>query len=489
MGALENICEISDDWFSFSHSETHTIVYNPPQIIDAYFAQKVISKDKHKESGMKSYQFRNNNTITAQNQATVINTYILPRLKETNRFATFESVKDVFPIGYYKAKTSITVQMYELDYKYEKITETIVGSEVYLVAETKYFKDGDNITFKIYESSKMLVEEGEKLPVLKGNSEETEIEGSVVTTIKYINNNFCSVDDKLLGEVVNKIKLRPKEDEDFQDWREKFKREEGDTEDKKDLLYLKVSSTTYESVGEQEFLIGDEFEVFSSCLTIAQLTDIFPNADATTRENVLEVFNQYCQNFEINTPLRVAHFFAQVREEVGSSITFQSENLNYASTALVIFSYFRRHPNEAELYGRTRTHGANQEAIANRAYANRLGNGNIASGDGWNFRGKGFIQLTGRANYQSANNDIQTYAPNSGIDIIENPESILTIEGAMVSSMAYWIGHGLNDVVDAAGWNRENVDDITDVVNYHTESREDRKEHFDEMEEIFNTEG
>lgn len=118
-----------------------------------------------------------------------------------------------------------------------------------------------------------------------------------------------------------------------------------------------------------------------------------------------------------------------------------------------------------------------------------LGNGNIASGDGWNFRGKGFIQLTGRANYQSANNDIQTYAPNSGIDIIENPESILTIEGAMVSSMAYWIGHGLNDVVDAAGWNRENVDDITDVVNYHTESREDRKEHFDEMEEIFNTEG
>jgi len=226
----------------------------------------------------------------------------------------------------------------------------------------------------------------------------------------------------------------------------------------------------------------------SGCLSMNKFKLIFPNAPEDKREEVLEVFNKYCHAFEINTPLRVAHFFAQVKEEVGESINYQTENLNYSINALKYgdFRYFRDNHSEAELYGRGNGHPANQRAIANRAYGNRtdLGNGSIESEDGWNFRGKGFIQLTGRTNYENANNEIQSKVPNSAVNIITDPESILTIEGAMVSSMAYWTMNNLNSKADNAGWNREKVDSITDTVNSATPSREDRKEHFDLIQNI-----
>ena len=252
-------------------------------------------------------------------------------------------------------------------------------------------------------------------------------------------------------------------------------------------------------------LVG-EFGKSVGCLTMDKFVQIFPTAPEEKRKEVLEVFNNYCHAFEINTPLRVAHFFAQVKEEVGESINFKNESLNYSAKRLKThknttiidddgrtkkgapFSYFWNNHDEAELYGSIKIIGqtANQEAIANRVYANRNGNGNIASGDGWNFRGKGFIQLTGRANYENTNKELQIKVPNSNIDIIGNPESILTVEGAMTSSMAYWTINRLNTKADHAGWDREKVDSITDTVNSGTSSRENRKENFDLIQSILN---
>ena len=226
------------------------------------------------------------------------------------------------------------------------------------------------------------------------------------------------------------------------------------------------------------------------CLSMDKFTQFFPNAPEEKKQEVLEVFNKYCQAFEINTPLRVAHFFAQVKEEVGETINYKNESLNYSIDSLKYgdFKYFRNNHEEAEIYGRGNGHSANPEAIANRAYGNRndLGNGDVASGDGWSFRGKGFLQLTGRTNYENANKEIQERAANSNIDIITNPESILTIKGAMVSSMAYWTMNRLNTKADNAGWDKEKVDTITDVVNYKTSSRKNRKENFDLIQNILN---
>lgn len=384
---------------------------------------------------------------------------------------------------------------------YKKITKASLGAKVFLVVKTKGFKSGESVSITLHEKSAMLVAANTPLPFLKGTNQQHE----VIAQIK------IDPDDGSQQAVVE-IALRPKAEKksddtvhagSFEAWKEKFKKTKKDKKEKKDYLWLKVTSLA--SKGEEkEFLRGSELEVTNSgCpLTKDMLKQIFPNATTTKRKEVLNVFNAYCAAFEINTPLRVAHFFAQVKEEVGEHIHFKNESFNYSAKRLKSkhalididgkrksggpFSYFWHHHKEANLYGKTPTHPANQPAIANRAYANRNGNGDIASGDGWNYRGKGFIQLTGKTNYTTANIAIQEYAPESNINIITNPESILTIKGAMVSSMGYWVSHNLNKIADSAGWTTKNVNNITNVVNSHTSSKKDRRDNFDLMKTIFN---
>lgn len=247
-----------------------------------------------------------------------------------------------------------------------------------------------------------------------------------------------------------------------------------------------------------------DYRICNFKITEEDFNQIFPKAPVEKRKEVLEIFNKYCCAFEINTPLRASHFFAQVKEEVGENINYKNESLNYSAIRLTApkgtivkdydgkkkpaadFSYFKKNHLDAEKYGASSTQKANQEMIANLAYANRNGNGDVKSGDGWNFRGKGFIQLTGKENYTNAQKEIKSRIPNSNIDIIKKPESILTIEGAMVSSMAYWTMKGLNKKSDNAGWDRNNVNNITDVVNSGTSSKEDRKRNFDFIKSILN---
>lgn len=144
----------------------------------------------------------------------------------------------------------------------------------------------------------------------------------------------------------------------------------------------------------------------------------------------------------INTPLRLAHFFAQVDHESGLKPV--SENLNYSASALrrVFGKYF---PNDtiANEYARQ------PEKIANRVYANRMENDDEASGDGWRYRGRGYIQITGKANYKELSND-------TGKDYVSNPELLLTEEGSITSAVWYWSKRGLNKYAD--------VDDIKAVT-------------------------
>lgn len=213
-------------------------------------------------------------------------------------------------------------------------------------------------------------------------------------------------------------------------------------------------------------------------ITEAQAREVFPSAPADKISSLVSAFNEAYLKFEINTCLRKAHFFAQIKQEVGASITSQAESLNYNPAGLKnTFGYFKRNPREADRLGRTPGHPAEQEAIANRAYGDRNGNGNIASGDGWRFRGKGFIQLTGRGNYQNAQNEINRRYPGSGIDIMANENDILTTRGAMISAMAFWTMNNLNLKADR-GDQGSHVDAITAVVNLRTHSYADRRTNF-----------
>lgn len=152
---------------------------------------------------------------------------------------------------------------------------------------------------------------------------------------------------------------------------------------------------------------------------------------------------QYLQDLEEALPrygiaesrLRLAHFFAQVLHESGC-MRFDMENLNYSSDALrKVFGKYFPSREDADAYAR------NPEKIANRVYANRMGNGGERSGDGWKYRGRGLIQLTGRANYEA-------FAAWIGDPRVVNDPDLVCTDYAVQSAVFFWVTNDLNRLAD-----------------------------------------
>jgi len=161
-------------------------------------------------------------------------------------------------------------------------------------------------------------------------------------------------------------------------------------------------------------------------ITAAQLAALAPGCQSPVI--FAEALGAAMLKFGINNQ---AAFLAQVIHESGGLRVF-SENLNYSVTALPqVFSPTRFPPAVAAHYGRSADHPADQVGIANIAYANRMGNGPAESGDGWRFRGRGPIQLTGRDNYTRCGKAI-------GPDLIGNPDLLLLPHWGCLSAGWYW---------------------------------------------------
>ncbi len=207
------------------------------------------------------------------------------------------------------------------------------------------------------------------------------------------------------------------------------------------------------------------------------LNKIF-KADPQLLYNAEELIAYYSSNFKVETDLRRMHFFAQMREEVGVGFKLsRAESLNYRCAALVkLFSWFKKRPKVSQALGRCNGHTADQQAIANRVYANRLGNGDIESGDGWRTIGRGAFQLTGTTNYKRISNVIYE---RTGImlDFYKHPELLLTPAGAILSAMAFWYDNKLWEKADQGSSNRS-INAVTRKVNRYTHSYKNRIEHF-----------
>jgi len=163
------------------------------------------------------------------------------------------------------------------------------------------------------------------------------------------------------------------------------------------------------------------------------------------------------EKYELNSPLRIAHFMAQIEHESGLKPI--SENLNYSADRLrVIFPKYFISKEDALRYARQ------QERIANRVYANRMGNGNEASGEGWKYRGRGFIQITGKENYFRLAND-------TDLDCLKNPDLLLEEANAMLSALWFWNLKGLNALAD-----KNDIVSITKKINGGLNGIEHRKE-------------
>lgn len=229
-----------------------------------------------------------------------------------------------------------------------------------------------------------------------------------------------------------------------------------------------------------------EFDVDCNfILARARVERIFSTAPAARVQAITDAFNEFYEDFEINDCLRRAHFFAQVLTEVGTGGNPRRENMNYTPERLIaVFGYYATHQDEAQLHGRTDDHPADQPAIGNHAYANRLGNGDIASGDGWAFRGRGYIQLTGRANYQAIQNEIDATHPGSGIDIVADPDAAISIRGGMITAMAFWSHNNINNEADDGAADGD-IDDVSTIVNAHGNHAERRNNFHNATEPAF----
>ena len=203
-------------------------------------------------------------------------------------------------------------------------------------------------------------------------------------------------------------------------------------------------------------------------LTGDRLTSVFPEADPDRLANIAREIDLQIVTAQLDSPDRLAHFFGQVQQEVGPSLRLV-ESLDYPPDRLgVPFRYFRRNPDEALRFGRTDEHRADQEAIANRAYANRNGNGDIDSGDGWRFRGRGLKQVTGRGNYRAFTED-HALMFGERIDFEAEPELRGAPRYAARSALWFWRANSLFSLADA-GVNEAAADSITAVVNPGTNS-------------------
>lgn len=207
-------------------------------------------------------------------------------------------------------------------------------------------------------------------------------------------------------------------------------------------------------------------------MTKDMIKQLFP--DTRNVDTVVSVIDEYKDKFGLNTDLRLGHFLAQVREEVGSEFKVLRENLNYRSDALRKIFGNRFTEAQAREYGRG-VNSANQEMIANIAYANRLGNGDADSGDGWKYRGAGCLQITGKGNFEEVQKRCVRYA---GKEM--DPD---TLEGFVVFGFAYWMQHDLYRLADK-GKSDSVVDSITAKINYHTHSYANRVAHFGKIKEL-----
>ena len=196
-------------------------------------------------------------------------------------------------------------------------------------------------------------------------------------------------------------------------------------------------------------------------ITVEQLSQLLPGNKYVAEWH--EALEQLFPDYGIDTPQRMAAFISQCAHESGG-FTAIKENLNYRwETLRKIFpKYF---PTD-EIAKRYASLPNKQEAIANRAYANRMGNGPEESGDGYRYCGRGLIQLTGKNNYQA-------FADSLEMPLEDVPDYLATFEGAAQSACWFWETNNLNRFADAG-----DIKGLTRAINGGYLGLDDRIKHY-----------
>ena len=197
-------------------------------------------------------------------------------------------------------------------------------------------------------------------------------------------------------------------------------------------------------------------------LTLQQLKELLPKNPYV--EHWHRALAQLLPDYDINTPQRIAAFVAQCAHDSGG-FTALKENLNYKAVTLrkIFPKYF---PDDA-IANHYASLPNKQEAIANKVYASRMGNGDESSGDGYRYCGRGLIKLTGKNNYQS-------FADSLEMNVEDVPEYLATFEGSAQSACWFWESNNLNQWAD-----KGDILTLTKRINGGTIGLEDRIKHYE----------
>lgn len=205
-----------------------------------------------------------------------------------------------------------------------------------------------------------------------------------------------------------------------------------------------------------------------------QLKKIFPAAKLDYLQRIADELNKNLQKFKLDTPIRRAHFFGQVKQEAGPLMSGAPESFNYkASVLLAKFSYYKHHHDEAKTDGRAENSKvaltlAQQQVIANKVYGGQhgfgaLGNLLVQSNDGWNFRGRGMKQTTGRRNYLDFKNKHKELW-GEDVDFVAHPDKVSEMPYAIRSAVVFWVYQLCWQAADG-GINDAAIDAVTHIVN------------------------
>lgn len=197
-------------------------------------------------------------------------------------------------------------------------------------------------------------------------------------------------------------------------------------------------------------------------ITLEQLQECVPKARQDRLEMLWPAIAECFDIFDISTPERQAMFLAQTAHESGNFGSFE-ENLNYRAATLTRTWPQRFPANIAEQYA------GKPEQIANRAYGGRLGNGPESTGDGWRYRGRGLIQLTGKDNYRACGRAL-------GIDLVANPDLVTECPCVVLTAGWFWDTRRLNQWSD-----KKDVVTVTKRINGADLGLKDRQQHFEHM--------
>jgi len=189
-------------------------------------------------------------------------------------------------------------------------------------------------------------------------------------------------------------------------------------------------------------------------------------SDANKITELTNSLNDTLTKYNINTTLRVRHFLAQLMHESGSLKVFK-ENLNYSAKGLsVTFKKYFINEEVATPFARQ------PQKIANKVYANRMGNGSEESQDGFHFIGRGGFQITGRDNYTILSKDLS-------VDFVNHPELLETVNYAILSAGWFWNKGNFNTLAD-----KDDILGITKKLNGGTNGLDDRKLKYEKLKNI-----